>query len=110
MNLLLTTSTALFLYVLILGSVIAYLVLKFDRKNRRKVSRLLIQTNSVQPLFIEQAAEDNIQTLTVASTTHKADFKFVEKQLDELVQEYDHGRITLPEYCNRLNCLLSMTA
>lgn len=109
MNLLLTTSTAVFVYVLILGSAIVYLVLKYDKKNRQKLHGLLLQAEHTQP-FREHGKKHNVKTLKATGPTHQTDFKFIEQQLDELVQEYDKGRITLPEYCSRLNRLLSMTA
>lgn len=110
MNDLFTTSTANFFYFLVIGSVLVYLILKFDKQNRKKLDKIIMQAKDVQPMYMRKSARQKVQTLKVAMATQKVDRTAVEKQLDELVKEYDQGHITLPDYCNKLNSLLAMTA
>ncbi|MEB0261447.1 MULTISPECIES: hypothetical protein [unclassified Mucilaginibacter] len=110
MNELFTTSTANFFYFLVIGSVLVYLILKFDKQNRKKLDKILMQAKDVQPMYMRKSAQQKVQSLKVACAEQKVDRAIVEKQLDELVKEYDQGHITLPDYCNQLNRLLAMTA
>ena len=108
MNEIFTTSTVDFFYFLVAGSTIVYLILRFDKANRKKLNNVLIQAEDVQPLLMKESAEQELHTLKV-SYKNERDNR-VEKELDELVAEYDKGHITLPDYCNKLNRLLAMRA
>ncbi|MES2266216.1 MAG: hypothetical protein V4520_05630 [Bacteroidota bacterium] len=110
MNDLFTTSTANFFYFLVAGSVLVYLILKFDKQNRKKLNKVLIEAKDVQPLYMRKSAQQKVQSLKIACAEQKIDRSLVEKELDELVKEYDKGHISLPDYCNKLNRLLAMTA
>jgi hypothetical protein len=110
MNDFFSASTATFFYFLVAGSAIVYLILKFDKQNRKKLNKVLAQAQDVQPMYMKKAAEYKLQTLKMASTNEKAARTIIERQLDELVADYDKGHISLPDYCNRLNNLVGMTA
>ncbi|MGY4537684.1 hypothetical protein ACVW0P_002103 [Mucilaginibacter sp. UYNi724] len=110
MNELFTTSTANFFYFLVIGSVLVYLILKFDKQNRKKRNKILVQAKDVQPMYMRKAAQQKVNNIKIALSDEKIDRRMVEKQLDELVKEYDQGHISLPDYCNKLNQLLAMTA
>jgi hypothetical protein len=110
MNELFTTSTANFFYFMVAGSVIVYLILKFDKANRQKLNKVLIEAKDVQPMLMRKSAQQKLHTLKMAAKDEKTDRTLVEKQLDELVANYDKGHISLPDYCNKLNRLLAMTA
>ncbi|MET3980824.1 hypothetical protein ABIB62_003428 [Mucilaginibacter sp. UYP25] len=110
MNELFTTSTANFFYFLVIGSVLVYLILKFDKQNRKKRNKILVQAKDVQPMYMRKAAQQKVNNIKTALSDEKIDRRMVEKQLDELVKEYDQGHISLPDYCNKLNQLLAMTA
>lgn len=109
MNEFLTTSTSNFLYFLIAGSVIVYLILKFDTSNRKKLNKALQQAQNVQPLYMKKEAKHKLEALKEACSEKDKTTYAIEKQLDELVADYDKGSITLPDYCNKLSRLLSMT-
>lgn len=110
MNELFTTSTANFFYFLVIGSVLVYLIVKFDKQNRKKRNKILVQAKDVQPMYMRKAAQQKVNNIKIALSDEKIDRRMVEKQLDELVKEYDQGHISLPDYCNKLNQLLAMTA
>jgi hypothetical protein len=110
MNEFFTTSTANFFYFMVGGCAIVYLILKFDKANRKKISNVLIDAKDVQPMLMRKAAQQKVQTLKMACNNEKIDRAAVEKQLDQLVADYDKGYISLPDYCTRLNRLLAMTA
>jgi hypothetical protein len=105
------SSLITFFSFLIVGSVIVYLILRFDKLQRRKMNILLTGAKDVQPLFMQRAA---IQKLTSLKAANEGDDKEmrqkIAKQLDELVTDYDKGRVTLPDYCKRLNRLLAQVA
>ncbi|MES2060933.1 MAG: hypothetical protein V4456_03380 [Bacteroidota bacterium] len=110
MNEFFTTSTASFFYFMVAGSVIVYLILKFDKANRQKLNKVLLEAKDVQPMLMRKSAQRKLHTLKMAAHNGKTDRTLVEKQLDELVADYDKGHISLPDYCNKLNRLLAMTA
>jgi hypothetical protein len=109
MNEIFTDTTSSFFYFLIAGSTIVYLILKFDKANRKKIKNVLEQSKDVQPMLLKKSAEHKIQSIKIASENDKLARAVVEQQLDELVAEYDKGYITLPDYCNKLNRLVAMT-
>lgn len=110
MDQLFTISTNNFFYFLVIGSVIVYLILKFDKQNRKKLNKVMLQAKDVQPMYMRKSAQQKVQSLKVAMADDKLDHTDVERQLDELVKQYDKGHISLPDYCNQLNRLLAMTA
>ncbi|MFD0765241.1 hypothetical protein ACFQZI_10295 [Mucilaginibacter lutimaris] len=110
MNDLFTSSTVNFFCFLVVGSVLVYLILKFDKKNRKKLNKVLTDAKDVQPLYMRKSAQQKVQSLKIACAEKTVDRTLVEKELDELVKEYDKGHISLPDYCNKLNRLLAMTA
>jgi hypothetical protein len=110
MNYFFTASTATFFYFLVAGSAIVYLILKFDKQNRRKLNKVLAQAQDVQPMYMKKAAEYKLHTLKMACNEKATVQNSIEKQLDELVADYDKGHITLPDYCNRLRRLQAMNA
>jgi arginase family enzyme len=87
-----------------------YLILKFDKANRQKFNKVMIQAKDVEPMLMKKSAQQKVHTLKMACTDKKTDRTLVEKQLDKLVADYDKGHISLPDYCNKLNRLLAMTA
>ena len=110
MNEIFTTSTVNFFCFLVAGSTIVYLILKFDKANRKKLNDVIVQAKDVQPMLMKKSAEQKLHHLKAARIDDKTTRTIVEQQLDELVAEYDKGHISLPDYCNKLNRLLAMTA
>ncbi|GGH02972.1 hypothetical protein [Mucilaginibacter phyllosphaerae] len=110
MDELISTSTANFFYFLMAGSVIVYLILKFDAQNRKRINNIMKQAKNVEPMLMKKSAQRKLQEIKVACKDQKPESSVVEQQLDELVKAYDKGQISLPDYCNKLNSLLAMSA
>ncbi|MBK0378292.1 hypothetical protein [Mucilaginibacter segetis] len=108
MNELFTSSLINCIYFIVIGAVIVYLILKFDKNQRKKLNKILEQTADVQPLFLAKDLSNKLHI--VKSNLDSESRLLISKQLDELVADYDKGQISLPDYCNRLNRLLAMTA
>ncbi|RFZ85599.1 hypothetical protein DYU05_08380 [Mucilaginibacter terrenus] len=85
-----------------------YFILQYDKQQRNKMKKILTQTQDVQPLFMAKAINNKIKK--IKPELNAADRTDIAKQLDELVENYDRGRISLPDYCHKLNDLLSMVA
>ncbi|MDB5287549.1 MAG: hypothetical protein JWR05_2498 [Mucilaginibacter sp.] len=65
-----TSSLITFFSFLVVGSVIVYFILKFDKQQRRKMRVILNGIKDVQPLFVQKAT---VQKLTILkSDTEKA--------------------------------------
>ncbi|MBD1394513.1 hypothetical protein [Mucilaginibacter glaciei] len=97
---------------LVIGSIIVFLILKFDKLQRRKMQIMMTGTKDVQPLFMQKAAVHKLTAIksnSVSVENSQVRMK-VAKQIDELVEGYDKGEIALPEYCSRLNRLLAQVA
>lgn len=110
MNEIFTTSTVNFFYFMVAGSAIVYLILKFDKANRKKFNKVMVEAKDVEPMLMRKSAQQKVHTLKMAAQNSTTDRSLVEKQLDQLVADYDKGHISLPDYCNKLNRLLAMTA
>ncbi|MEO7216177.1 hypothetical protein [Mucilaginibacter sp.] len=108
MNTIFTNSFTTFSFFLILGALIVYLILKFDKLQRNKMSGILAQTRDVQPLFVAKAINHKLKAIKPELNADSR--RDIAKQLDELVAAYDTGRVSLPEYCHKLNSLLAMVA
>jgi hypothetical protein len=100
-----------FILFTVIGSLIVYLILLFDKKQRAKLKTILSKTDGVQPLFMKRAANQKLNNIKqICENDAAATRRLASKQLDELVAEYNAGRITLPDYCSRLSVLLAMVA
>ena len=103
-----SSSIATFFFFLILGSVIVYCILKFDKQQRIKMNTIMAQTRDVQPLFMAKAINHKLKVIKPELNADKR--RDIAKQLDELVAAYDRGQVTLPDYCHKLNSLLAQVA
>jgi hypothetical protein len=110
MNDLFTSQTATFFYFLVAGSTLVYYILLFDKKNREKLTKVMIQAKDTQPMMMKKSAEHKVRALKAAVNDRRFNHSQIEQQLDALVADYDKGLISLPDYCTRLNRLIAMTA
>jgi hypothetical protein len=108
MNAIFSNSITTFFFFLLIGTVIVYFILKYDKRQRSKMSTILAQTRDVQPLFVAKAINHKLKAIKPELNTDSR--RDIAKQLDELVAAYDSGRLSLPEYCHKLNSLLAMVA
>jgi Sec7-like guanine-nucleotide exchange factor len=93
----------------IIGGTIVYLILLFDKKQRQKLNTILSKTKDVQPLFMKRTVDQKFITIKKICENDTTP-SLTSQQLDELLAEYNAGKITLPDYCNRLSGLLAMVA
>lgn len=103
-----SSSITTFVFFLIAGSIIVYFILKYDKQQRSKMNKILAQTRDVQPLFMAKSVSTKLRAIKPELNNESR--RAIAKQLDELVEAYDKGQVSLPDYCNRLNRLLTMVA
>lgn len=96
---------SLFYFFLIIGSVAVYLILRFDKQQRRKQRALLKQTNDVQPLLLMQSLGQKLNRLNEALVQNSTKSE-IGDQLKKLSTDYNCGRISIQVYNNQLNELL----
>lgn len=94
-----------FYLLLIIGSVVVYLILQFDMQQRRKVKKVLIQTNDVQPLLMIQSMNQKVEKINNALRNYVPGNK-IEVQLHRSTADYHTGRISMEVYNSHLNELL----
>jgi hypothetical protein len=94
-----------FYSLLIIGSLVVLLILQFDIQQRRKVKKVLKQTNDVQPLLMIQSMNQKIDKINRALATTLNSDK-IEAQLRKSMEDYNAGRIDMQLYNRHLNELL----
>lgn len=94
-----------FYFFLIIGSVAVYLILRFDKLQRRKQKTLLKQTSDVEPLLLMQSLRQKLSCLNEVITQHSAKTE-IGDQLKRISTDYNSGRISMQAYNNELNELL----
>ena len=94
-----------FYFFLIIGSVVVYLILRFDKLQRRKQKTLLKQTGDVEPLLLMQSLRQKLNRLNEVITQHSAQNE-IGDQLKKISTDYNCGRINMQAYNNQLNDLL----
>ncbi|AYL96393.1 hypothetical protein [Mucilaginibacter celer] len=102
-----------FYIFLIGGSVLVFLILQFDKQQRKRVNTLLKSTNDVQPLLMMQSMGQKLNEINtvLAANTYNAAMpanikQEIEVQLRQVTYDYNNGRITMQAYNNRLSDLL----
>jgi len=87
-----------------------FLILQFDKQQRRKVKKILNQTSDVQPLLMMQCLGQKLNKIHTVLTTNgynRNDVKQeIEAQLQQLTNDYNCGRISIQTYNNKLSELL----
>lgn len=99
---------ATFLFFLVIGSLIVYFILKYDKLQRTRMNAILAKTRDVKPLFMNKAMSNKLRLIKPELNLDSR--RDIAKQLDELVVAYEKGQVSLPEYCSKLNHLLAMVA
>lgn len=94
-----------FYFFVILGSAAVFLILHFDKQQRRKVNKILHQTNDVEPLLLMQSLGQKLDRLNNALNKPTAPVN-VEQQLHKVTAEYKSGRINITTYNKKLSELL----
>ncbi len=94
-----------FYLFLVIGSVVVYLILRFDKLQRRKQRMLLKQANNVQPLLLMQSLQQKLSRLNKAMVHNSTQSK-IGNQFKKISADYNRGQINMQVYCNQLNELL----
>ena len=94
-----------FYFFLIIGSIVVYLILRFDKLQRRKQRALLKQTSDVEPLLLMQSLRQKLNRLNAAIAQHSAQ-REIGDQFRKISTDYNCGRISMQAYNKQLNELL----
>jgi hypothetical protein len=94
-----------FYFFVILGSAAVFLILHFDKQQRRKVNKILHQTNDVEPLLLMQSLGQKLDRLNNALNKPTAPVN-VGQQLHKVTADYKSGRINITTYNKKLSELL----
>ncbi|MEO3408034.1 hypothetical protein AAFN85_29220 [Mucilaginibacter sp. CAU 1740] len=102
-----------FYIFLVGGSALVFLILQFDKQQRKRVNTLLKSTNDVQPLLMMQRMGQKLSEINTVLTasTHNTDVpanvkREIELQLRQITYDYNNGHISLQAYNNKLSDLL----
>jgi hypothetical protein len=94
-----------FYFFAILGSAAVFLILHFDKQQRRKVNKILHQTSDVEPLLLMQSLGQKLDRLNNALNKTAAPVN-IEQQLHKFTSDYKSGRISITTYNKHLSELL----
>jgi hypothetical protein len=111
------------IYFLLGGSAIVFMIMVFDIQQRRRVSKILKNTQTVQPLFLMRATEEKLRKLNtilysnmpMASSDLHGDRvvnegarQLVASQLSKLASDYNKEKVSLKTYHTQLGEMLNM--
>jgi hypothetical protein len=92
-----------FYFFVIIGSVVVFLILQFDKQQRSKVRKTLRQTNDVEPLLMMQSLGQKLDRMNKALGNADAN---IEQQFHKSTADYKAGRISIDIFNKHLNELL----
>jgi hypothetical protein len=95
-----------FYFFLIVGSIVVYLILKFDKQQRSKQKVLLKQTTDVEPLLLMRSLGQKLGRLNSALIQNPARNE-LDGRLKKITAEYTRGQIDIQTYNNQINELLN---
>ena len=102
-----------FYLFLIVGVIIVFMILQYDKQSRKKVDLILRANKNVPPLFMLRSAE--LKVNAIKSAINAADDSIPEineakatisRQLDKLIKDYKNREIALAAYYAKLGSLL----
>ena len=100
------------LLFLVVGIIVIYLIVKYEKQNNKKGEDILRANKNVPPLFMLRSAELKVNAIRSAlksSTMSDAcDNEIVKanKELDKLIDSYKNRDIALAAYYSKLGALL----
>jgi hypothetical protein len=102
-----------FYLFLVAGVVIIFIIVKYDKQNKKKVDDILRANKNVPPLFMLRSAELKVNAIRSALNTQdlfdseKTELqKTLSRQLDQLIASYANRQIALSAYYAKLGALL----
>lgn len=95
------------------GSALVFLILQFDKQQRKRVSTLIKSTNDVQPLLMMQSMGQKLSEINTVLTANTYNTVIpahvkqeIELQLRQITYDYNNGHISMQVYNNKLSDLL----
>ncbi|MBS1525148.1 MAG: hypothetical protein JST19_05830 [Bacteroidetes bacterium] len=95
------------------GVIAVFLILQYEKQNRKKVNAILRANKNVPPLFMLRSAELKVNAIRAAISTPGSPVadrdevqKAIKQQLDQLINDYTGRHITLATYYSKLGALL----
>jgi len=102
-----------FYLFLLLGALIVYLIIQYDKQNKKKVNEILRANKNVPPLFMLRSAEQKVNAIKallnapIEPFTAQNELKNdVALQLQKLIDSYKNRDIALAAYYAKLGALL----
>ncbi len=102
-----------FYLFLVVGVVIVFLIIQYDKQNKKKVNDILRANKNVPPLFMLRSAELKVNAIRAALNTPGYSTEELEKskqeiaiQLDKIIDSYKNREIPLASYYTKLGSLL----
>ena len=102
-----------FYLFLVVGVAIVYLILQYDKQNKKKVEDILRANKNVPPLFMLRSAELKVNAIRSALSIQnfydaelEAKKNKISAQLEALVEGYKNRDIALAAYYTKLGALL----
>ncbi|PWK79994.1 hypothetical protein LX99_00455 [Mucilaginibacter oryzae] len=95
------------------GSVLVFLILQFDKQQRKRVNTLLKSTNNVQPLLMMRSLGEKLDRINTVLTANAYQVAMpdstkqeIELMLKQTTSDYHKGHISMQVYHNKLSELL----
>lgn len=98
-----------FYLFLVAGVGLVFVILQFDKQQRRRVDVLLKNASDVQPLLMQRSMDQKLSRINTelsVNTSHAHGGKELEASLKQITVDYNTGKISLPVYNNKLGELL----
>jgi hypothetical protein len=112
-NLIFSNVMNYFYLFLVIGVVMVFLIIQYDKRNRRKVNDILRANKNVPPLFMLRSAEIKVSAIKAVLNNHGYTCTEIEEkkgeiaaQLDKLMASYKNREIPLTAYYAKLGALL----
>src|SRR5476649_1058760 len=110
------------IYLLVIAPAVMFLILIFDKKQSQKMNKVLRDTKNIQPLFLIRSAENKLIALNTklygsmavqanGDSGGRIEMKegarqLLTSQLSQLVNDYNHGQMSLITYNDKLGQLV----
>lgn len=98
-----------FYLFLLLGGLIVYLIVQYDKQNKKKVNEILRANKNVPPLFMLRSAEQKVNAIKALLNAPSEPIyaqSEVALQLQKLMDAYKNRDIALAAYYAKLGALL----
>ncbi|WP_413668897.1 hypothetical protein ACEN9X_02460 [Mucilaginibacter sp. Mucisp86] len=98
-----------FYLFLIAGLGLVFVILQFDKQQRRRVDLLLKNANDVQPLLMQRSMDQKLSRINTelsVNAFHANTGKELEASLKQITVDYNAGKISLSVYNNKLGELV----